>query len=135
MALIRSKRKSGFKTNNKSIKKFVEKCNNILINKENSCNCFDSNNHPDSNVSECMSKNNSNYCEDYNQCKNEFMGYMSESEPKYTPHNWEHPYIKGSHNCYTYFLNDHIRQVAKSCHRLCRKKHKNCPKKLKNARN
>ena len=57
----------------------------------------------------------------YNVCKKKFMEYMSGTEPAFEPDKWNHPYIKGSHNCYTYFLNDKIKAVSNECRRLCKK--------------
>ena len=134
----RAKRRRGghyetFNSNKiKHISNKIKKCNNILINKEKICNCFDENGLPVKNINNCMNKKNNRNCKDYNQCKKMMKNYMSGYEPNLNPDNWNHPYIKGSHNCYTYFLNDHIKEVAKKCKSLCLKKNKNkCPTKTK----
>ena len=35
---------------------------------------------------------------------------MSNTEPNYNPDDWSDPLIEGSHNCYTYFLDDRVRR-------------------------
>ena len=129
------KRKGGnrekFKSKINYISDKITKCNNILVQKENMCNCFDSNGHPTKKINSCIKKKNHKQCRDYNSCRNYFKNFMSNSEPHYSPKNWNHPYIKDSHNCYTYFLNDHIREVAKRCKTLCLKNNKTCPSKTK----
>ena len=45
---------------------------------------------------------------------------MSGTEPLYNPANWKHPLIKGSHNCYTYFLDDKIELVKSKCLNICK---------------
>ena len=55
---------------------------------------------------------------------------MSGSEPEYQPELWSNPYIEGSHNCYSYFLNRQVRAVKEKCNEICLKKHKeSCPQK------
>ena len=51
---------------------------------------------------------------------------MSGSEPRYNPPHWAKKTIKGSHNCYTYFLDDHIDEVREKCYNICKQ---NNPKK------
>ena len=133
--------KSIYKNNTNKADKFqdyseeVRECNKILRTQEHKCNCFLDGNVPDSNISDCMKKNNGTECKNYNICKKKFMEYMSGTEPNFDPNKWNHPYIKGSHNCYTYFLNDKIKAVSNECRRLCKKKHKGkCPKKTKKCR-
>ena len=55
---------------------------------------------------------------------------MSESEPNYNPDAWSNPIIEGSHNCYSYFLDDHIPATYNKCRSLCAKKN-NCKSKIK----
>ena len=39
---------------------------------------------------------------------------MTGSEPDYEPEKWnENPYVKNSHNCYAYFLDDKLPHVKK----------------------
>jgi hypothetical protein len=87
---------------------------------------------PDKNITNCMNKKNTHKCKEYNKCKKMLSNYMSGYEPNLNPPNWSHPYVKESHNCYTYFLNDQIHEVAKKCKKLCKKKYgSKCPKKTK----
>ena len=102
-------------------KKITSKCNKILYNYEDLCQCYDNNNNPSNNLDNC-SKNNSKKCNEYNLFKKYFKSKMSGSEPKYNPDNWNHPLIKNSHNCYTYFLNDHNSHTIKQCKEICKKK-------------
>jgi len=46
---------------------------------------------------------------------------MSGSEPNYNLSRWSEPVIEGSHNCYAYFLDDHIPEVIESCKKSCEK--------------
>ena len=114
----------------------IETCNKILVERENDCNCFvDSNKEfPDLNVSRCMREKNTKKCRDYNTCKKKFIKFMSNSEPNYDPDSWSSPIIEGSHNCYTYFLNDHIPTTMNKCRKLC-KAENNCKRKTKSCGN
>ena len=107
----------------------IEKCNKILIDNEDKCNCF-RDNIPKSNITDCLKRNNNNACIDYNQCKRKFSKLLSGNEPKYNPNRWNDPIIEGSHNCYAYFLDDHIPKIKEKCFKMCNKKGK-CDKKFK----
>ena len=41
--------------------------------------------------------------------------FTTGDEPEYDPESWSEPSIEGSHNCYAYFLDDHIPSVKKEC--------------------
>lgn len=99
----------------------VDDCNRILIKKDKDCNCFDRNNYPTQFHNDCMTIKHSKQCENYNKCKSKFMKYMSGSEPEYDPSRWEDPVIESSHNCYAYFLDDHIPTIKKKCEGYCPK--------------
>ena len=105
------------KNNNKSkiSKEAIEKCNKILVENNKDCNCFTDKKKliPDENMFDCISRNNSSKCSDYNKCKILFGSFMSGSEPNYNPDDWSNPIIEGSHNCYAYFLNDKIPRTKK----------------------
>lgn len=123
-----------FKTfrNDPEVQAEVERCNKILVDNENNCNCFtdSSKEFPQLNVKGCMmEKSKDPNCREYNSCKKMFMKAMSGSEPNYDPDSWSSPIIEGSHNCYTYFLNDQLPEVARKCRTLCKKKN-NCKKKI-----
>lgn len=109
--------------------KDIEKCNNILVKNEKSCNCFDDSEGkiPSKNYKTCMKKQTSAKCKSYNTCKKTFSEFMSGNEPDYEPKRWSDPIIEGSHNCYAYFLNDHIPEVKKDCNDVCNNsKNSNC---------
>ena len=105
---------------NKVSDNLVNVCNKILVNRENDCNCFDSNNYPSKNYSNCINKKKSIKCKNYNKCKKLFSTFTSGFEPKYNPDNWSDPLIEGSHNCYMYFLNDKKKKVKEKCFDLCK---------------
>lgn len=117
-------------------KEVIESCNKVLVDKENDCNCFiDANKEfPNLNTNKCIRSKNTKKCKDYNKCKKTFMSFMSNYEPNYDPDYWSSPIIEGSHNCYTYFLNDHIPATMNKCRKLC-KKENNCKKKTKSCGN
>lgn len=80
----------------------------------------------------CSNKvvNNTDFCELHQECKSYLRNFMSGSEPEYQPELWNNPYIEGSHNCYSYFLNRQVKAVKEKCNEICEKKHKSsCPKK------
>ena len=104
-----------------STKFSVSECNKILVKNDKDCNCFDRNQYPTQFHNECMTIKHSKKCEDYNTCKRKFMKYMSGSEPEYNPEHWEDPVIQSSHNCYAYFLDDHIPTIKKKCEGYCPK--------------
>jgi hypothetical protein len=73
---------------------------------------------------------NSDFCELHQDCKSYLRNFLSGNEPEYKPQLWADPYIEGSHNCYSYFLNRQIKAVKEKCNEICLKKHKtSCPKK------
>jgi hypothetical protein len=72
----------------------------------------------------------SDFCEKHQNCTNYLRSFLSGSEPEYQPNLWSDPYVEGSHNCYSYFLNRQVRAVKEKCEEICQKKHKKgCPKK------
>lgn len=80
-------------------------------------------------------EHNSDFCKEHQECNNFLRKYLSGYEVEYNKE-WEHPYIEGSHNCYTYFLNDRMESVKERCEALCLKKYKKgCPKKIDECRN
>lgn len=113
-------------------KEDTKRCNKILVDKNNKCNCFtdDTYEFPEKNIFECISKNNNSDCAEYNKCKMMFENLMTGNEPDYNPDHWSPVHIEGSHNCYTYFLNDHVPRTANECKQLCLKEN-NCKKKIK----
>jgi len=110
----------------------IEQCNKVLLNFEDTCNCFVDNDKefPTCDIEKCMTAQHSSKCKDYNECKKKMIGLMSESEPNYNPDAWSNPIIEGSHNCYSYFLDDHIPATYNKCRSMCAKKN-NCKSKIK----
>jgi len=74
--------------------------------------------------------NNTDFCEIHQECKSYLRNFLSGYEPEYQPQLWSDPYVEGSHNCYSYFLNRQVKAVKEKCNEICEKKHKSsCPKK------
>jgi hypothetical protein len=74
--------------------------------------------------------NKTDFCELHQQCKSYLRNFLSGDELEYKPELWSDPYIEGSHNCYSYFLNRQVKAVKEKCNEICEKKHKSsCPKK------
>lgn len=72
--------------------------------------------------------NNSDFCELHQECKSYLRNFLSGDEPEYQPQLWSDPYVEGSHNCYSYFLNRQVKAVKEKCNEICEKKHKKgCP--------
>ena len=113
---IRTKKRDTF-----SNKFTLEECNDILVKNEKECNCFDRREYPTQFHKECMSIKHGEKCNNYNICKSKFLTYMSGNEPEYNPDNWTDPIIQSSHNCYAYFLDDHIPTIKKKCEGYCPK--------------
>ena len=92
----------------------IRKCNEVLVAKENDCNCFKDadKEFPKEGVYTCLHKKKSApYCKSYNKCKKNFARLLTGSEQSYNPDKWTNPIIEGSHNCYAYFLDDKIDEV------------------------
>jgi hypothetical protein len=71
---------------------------------------------------------NTDFCELHQDCKSYLRNFLSGDEPEYKPELWSDPYVEGSHNCYSYFLNRQIKAVKEKCNEICEKKHKStCP--------
>ena len=107
---------------NNLTKKIVSKCNNVLVNREKDCQCFNKNNYPSKKFNSCINRNNNKNCKTYNKCKRIFSGLMSGSEPEYDPENWSNPLIEGSHNCYAYMLDDKMPHLKNKCLTICKNK-------------
>jgi hypothetical protein len=99
--------------------------------KSNRCMCIDFQDMNDFNVHKrCNNKalTNSHFCEKHQNCTSYLRQFLSGSEPEYQPEVWSDPYIEGSHNCYSYFLNRQVKAVKEKCEEICLKKHKkDCP--------
>ena len=90
----------------------------IVLNKEKRCNR--------------KALNGKDFCELHKKCVSFLQKYSNGNEPVYNLSEWNNPYIKGSHNCYSYFLNDRKLELYNKCQTYCLKKHKKgCPKQTK----
>lgn len=110
-----SKKKKTVNKRKKNIQEIVRICNDILVDREDKCNCKNENGHPSDDIKKCMANNSSTECKNYNLCKKFVKAFMSGSEPKYEPEIWKDPLVNDSHNCYAYFLDDRIPAVKKKC--------------------
>lgn len=101
-------------------KKIVTKCNQILVTHEKYCQCYDHNNNPNIDIDKCSQKKKK-MCEEYHLCKKYMRTKLNGFEPVYNPSRWDNPVVLNSHNCYTYFLNDHNEHTINKCKELCKK--------------
>jgi len=122
-----------FYNNNPSAPKYVNiddiivKCNDVLTHNETRCNPTSKNKAPRKYKGKASNTHKS--CKKYNKCKQKFSSFMTGHEPKYNPKLWSDPVIEGTHNCYAYFLNDHIPKLKKKCKSICKSKNR-CKHKL-----
>lgn len=109
-----------------NIDDLIIKCNNILVKNEAQCNKFKK-----GIPKKFKGKpfNTENKCKQYNQCKKMFSNFMTGDEPRYNPKVWSDPIIEGTHNCYAYFLNDHIPKLKTKCKHICKSQNR-CKQKL-----
>ena len=79
-----------------------------------------------------QAENGSQFCKRHRNCMSFLRTFTSGDEPQYNVSKWSHPYVEGSLNCYSYFLDDQPQAIINKCKSLCEKKHKSgCPKKTK----
>jgi len=85
----------------------------------------------------CQNKpaDGSEFCQKHQKCPNFMKTYVNGYEHNYNPKQWNHPYVEGSHNCYTYFLNNQIKAIKDRCDELCKKHGSGCPKKIEQCGN
>lgn len=99
---------------------------------ETRCMCFNYKTLNEENVySRCKNKKmqNSDFCQLHQDCKSFLRKYLSGYELDYKPETWKNPFVEGSHNCYSYFLNRQVRAVKEKCEEICNnnKSSKKCP--------
>jgi hypothetical protein len=76
--------------------------------------------------------NGTDFCKTHQNCTGFLSQSLNGSEVDYNPPGWSNPYIEGTHNCYSYFLNDRQDSIKKKCDKICKKKYgSDCPKKIK----
>ena len=132
--------------NNKDIKKmiaFFNEDDDTFTKDTSRCMCIDYDVNSRNNITmennqdyrRCKSKaiSGSNFCSKHQNCPTLLKSSLNGSEIPYNPGEWSHPYIEGTHNCYSYFLADKQASIMKKCEKKCVKKHgaENCPKKIK----
>lgn len=131
-----------FNNNNiKKMLKFFLDDDNTHIKAKNRCMCIDYN--VNSSTGDYDMENNqdyrrckntvikgSDYCKKHQNCKGFVKKFTNGAELEYNVKEWEHPYVKGTHNCYSYFLNDIQQKLKKKCDKMCLKKFSadECPK-------
>ena len=76
-----------------------------------------------------------NFCKKHIKCGTYLKLFTNGDEEDYQPNSWNHPYIEGTHNCYSYFLNDKQETLKQKCKKICKKNNDDCPKKIKKCGN
>ena len=66
----------------------------------------------------------SHFCQLHQNCKSYLMNFLSGSEYEDDTELWSNPFIEGSHNCYSYFLNTQVLPVRDKCAEICNTKYK-----------
>uniref|UniRef100_A0A6C0HNK3 Uncharacterized protein n=1 Tax=viral metagenome TaxID=1070528 RepID=A0A6C0HNK3_9ZZZZ len=99
--------------------------------KKQRCMCIDFQDANDFNKNSRCEKTaikGSDFCDKHQNCVSYLRNFLSGSEPEFQPQLWSNPYIEGSHNCYSYFLNRQMRAVKEKCQEICLLKNKKgCP--------
>jgi hypothetical protein len=71
--------------------------------------------------------NGSEFCHKHKDCYKFMKTFTNTFEPEYEPKKWNtDKLVKGSHNCYAYFLNSPNRSLTVKCQELCEGDY-NCP--------
>ena len=80
----------------------------------------------------CKNKSvkDTNFCHKHQNCMSYLKLFTNNEEPTGGMEEWNHPYIEGTHNCYSYMLNDKQESLKKKCHKICLKEKNNCPQKI-----
>lgn len=74
----------------------------------------------------------SDFCAKHKSCPNMYKQYLTGAEPPLADDNWNSKFVRNSHNCYAYFLDDQKPTVADKCQNICKTKRngdKSCPEK------
>lgn len=85
-------------------------------------------------ISRCQSpaEHGTDFCSEHQTCPNIFKKYQTGAEPSVADDNWNQKFVKASHNCYAYFLDDQKISLADKCENICKTKRdgsKSCPEK------
>ena len=115
-----------------NVYKYYNELDDETINKQpKRCMCIDFQSTHDFNKhTRCSANamNGSDFCERHQNCVSYLRNFLSGSEPDYQPDIWSNPFVEGSHNCYSYFLNRQVRAVKEKCKEICLVKNKKgCP--------
>jgi hypothetical protein len=124
---------------------YIQDDDNTFTKEDNRCMCIDyevnNNNTNMENNQDYRRCNNkvkkgSDFCTKHQDCQSILNNSNTNgSEIPYTPADWDHPYIQGTHNCYSYLLNDRQDSLKEKCDKICKKKYNNCPRKIKSCSN
>lgn len=106
---------------------------NMAANRDR-CMCIDDNTEG---LRRCTAKvvQGTDFCAKHANCRSKLQQFLSGYEPDFNPSKWKDPYIEGSHNCYSYFLNKQVKAVSEKCQSICKKKNSNNNGGNKNANN
>ena len=119
---------------------FNKKDDNTIDNHKNQCMCidydFDNNgkytlsNNPNQDRCKNKTHNGRSFCDKHKNC-HQFLRMASVTGYEPGQADWKHPYVEGSHNCYSYFVDDINKEIVSLCEKDCIKKNKKgCPKKI-----
>jgi hypothetical protein len=123
---------------------FYNQDDNTYIKDKNRCMCvdydiknnsFNMENNQDYRRCKNKSVKDSNFCHKHQNCMSYLKLFTNNDEPASGMEEWNHPYIEGTHNCYSYMLNDKQEGLKKKCHKICLKEKDKCPQKLKKCGN
>jgi len=123
---------------------FYKKDDNTQTKDKNRCMCvdydiknnsFNMENNQDYRRCRNKSVKDTNFCHKHQKCMNYLKLFTNNEEPEGGKEEWNHPYIEGTHNCYSYLLNDKQEGLKKKCHKICLKEKDKCPQKLKKCGN
>jgi hypothetical protein len=89
-------------------------------------------NYKDGKKCQKLAINNTDFCEKHQDCGKFIGNFLNSYELPYEPELWNgNSDLKNSHNCYTYFLNNHIRPVSDKCKQYTKKNQQSKCGKLK----
>ena len=143
---IREKRSKKGKNSLKSIVEdmepyvFNKKDDNTIYKDKNRCMCIDFDidekgkytlkNNPLQKRCNHKTEKGKSFCKKHTNCR-DFYKQTTTNGYEPTLNNWSHPYVEGSHNCYSYFVDDINKEIVSKCKNECINNHKKgCPKKI-----
>ena len=124
---------------------YIQEDDTTFIKDDNRCMCIDYNvsnnninmeNNQDYRRCKHKVKKGTDFCKQHQNCQSILNNSNTNGfEVPYTPKDWDHPYIQGTHNCYSYLLNDRQDSIKEKCDKICKQKYNNCPRKIKSCSN